>query len=263
MIKFIVAFILTTILVMADVHFAKLEPFSTINIKSEVNGKVVLAREDLEGKIANSLIVKIDDKLDKTDLKNSKLSLQLLSKMIILNKSMLDNLKKNVTKKYSLYKKTAPLASSSVSQKDSLFSAYISAKSQYNATQEKVLNLENQKVTLSQKIALLQDRLSKKSIYVKSRYIYALNVKKGEFVTIGMPIATISDTTKAKLTLYLSREELSNLDSKSIYINDKKTDLKFSKIWKVADKKYISSYRAEIVLKPIDRFSTLVKVELK
>ena len=263
MIKFILAFILSTIIAMADVHFAKLEPYSTINIKSEVNGRVVLARDDLEGKTANSLIVKIDDKLDKIDLKNSKLSLQLLSKMITLNKSMLNNLKKNVDKKYSLYKKISPLSSSSISQKDSLFSAYVSAKSQYNATQEKVLNLENQKVTLSQKIALLQDRLSKKSIYVKNRYIYSLNIKKGEFVTIGMPIATISDTSKAKLILYLSREELSNLDSKSIYINNKKTDLKFSKIWKVADKKYISSYRAELILKPIDRFSTLVKVELK
>ena len=263
MIKYIVVFVLSTVIAMADVHFAKLEPYNTINIKSEVNGRVVLAREDLEGKIANSLIVKIDDKLDKIDLKNSKLSLQLLSKMITLNKGMLDNLKKNVAKKYSLYKKLAPLASSSVSQKDSLFSAYVSAKSQYNATQEKVLNLENQKVTLSQKIALLEDRLSKKSIYIKNKYIYALNVKKGEFVTVGMPIATISDISKAKLTLYLSKDELSNLDSKKIYINGNKTNLKFSKIWKIADKKYISSYRAEIILKPIDRFSTLIKVEVK
>ncbi len=263
MIKYIVVFVLSTVIAMADVHFAKLEPYNTINIKSEVNGRVVLAREDLEGKIANSLIVKIDDKLDKTDLKNSKLSLQLLSKMITLNKGMLDNLKKNVVKKYSLYKKLAPLASSSVSQKDSLFSAYVSAKSQYNATQEKVLNLENQKVTLSQKIALLEDRLSKKSIYIKNKYIYALNVKKGEFVTVGMPIATISDISKAKLTLYLSKDELSNLDSKKIYINGNKTNLKFSKIWKIADKKYISSYRAEIILKPIDRFSSLIKVEVK
>jgi len=263
MIKYIVVFVLSTVIAMGDVHFAKLEPYNTINIKSEVNGRVVLAREDLEGKIANSLIVKIDDKLDKTDLKNSKLSLQLLSKMITLNKGMLDNLKKNAAKKYSLYKKLAPLSSSSVSQKDSLFSAYVSAKSQYNATQEKVLNLENQKVTLSQKIALLEDRLSKKSIYIKNKYIYALNVKKGEFVTVGMPIATISDISKAKLTLYLSKDELSNLDSKKIYINGNKTNLKFSKIWKIADKKYISSYRAEIILKPIDRFSTLIKVEVK
>ena len=263
MIKYLITFIFICVTVFADEHFAKLEPFSTITIKSEVNGKVVVAKQNLEGKVANSLIVKIDDKIDKEDLKNSRASLKLLTKMVNVNRSVLPFLKQNVNKKYSLYKKVAPLASSSISQKDTLFAAYVSAKSQYNGTLEKILNLENQKVNTEQKIAILKDRISKKSIYVKDRYIYSLNVKVGEFVTMGMPIATLSNIKKAKLTIYLSKEELANLDSKSIYINGKKTALKFSKVWKVADKKYISSYRAEIILKPVENFSTLMKVEIK
>ena len=263
MIKYLITFIFMTVTIFAEVHFAKLEPFSTITIKSEVNGKVLVAKQNLEGKVANSLIVKIDDKLDREDLKNSNASLRLLSEMIKINRAVLPYLKKNVNKKYTLYKKVAPLSSSSISQKDSLFAAYVSSKSQYSGTLEKVLNLENQKVNIKQKIAILKDRISKKSLFVKNRYIYSINIKAGEFVTMGMPIATLSDISRAKLTLFLSKDELANIASKSIYINDKKTNLKFNKIWKIADKKYISSYKVEIILDPVDKFSTLMKVEIK
>lgn len=263
MIKYLITFMFTTVTIFAEVHFAKLEPLSTIIIKSEVNGKVLVSKQNLEGKVVNSLIVKIDDKIDREDLKNSKASLRIIAEMIKVNKAVLPYLKKNVNKKYSLYKKVAPLSSSSISQKDGLFAAYVSAKSQYNATLEKVLNLENQKVNIKQKVAILKDRIAKKSISVNNRYLYSLNVKEGEFVNIGMPIATLSDIRKAKLTLYLSKDELINIDNKSIYINDKKTNLKPSKIWKVADKKYISSYKVEVTLEPTDKFSTLMKVEIK
>jgi len=263
MFKRVNLFIIFTIFTYADVHFAKLEPIDTITIKSEVNGKVIMAQEAKEGSVVNGVIVKIDDKLDKIDLKNSRSSLELIDKMIKINRELLPSLRKNMQKKLNMYKKVAPLASTSISQKDSLFSAFVSAKSQYNGVLEKVLNLENQKVTLSQKIATLNDRLSKKSIFVKNRYLYALSVKRGEYINIGKPIATVSNISRAKLTIYLSEDELKNIDKKSIYIDGKKTDLKFSKIWKIADSKYISSYRAEIILKPISRFSKLIKVEVK
>jgi len=78
-----------------------------------------------------------------------------------------------------------------------------------------------------------------------------------------MPIADVSDISRAKLIIYLSEDELKNIDTKKIYLNGKETNLKFSKIWKIADKIYISSYRAEIELEPKERFSKLVKVEVK
>ena len=256
-------FIIFTIFAYADVHFAKLEPIRSLTIKSEVNGKVVMAKEAQEGSVVNGVIVKIDDRLDKIDLKNSHSSLLLIDKMLKINKELLPILKKSMQKKLNLFKKVAPLSSTSVSQKDSLYSAYVSAKTQYSGVMEKILNLESQKVTLLQKIATLSDRLRKKSIKVQNMYLYNLSVKRGEYINIGMPIATISDINQAKLTIYLSEDELKDINKKSIYINDKKTDLKFSKIWKIADSKYISSYRAEIVLKPISRFSKLIKVEVK
>ena len=263
MLKVIFIFFIFTLSIFADEHYAKLEPLQSITIRSEVNGKVVVAKSNLEGKVANGLVVKIDDKLDKLDLKHSLESLNLIDKMIRVNRDILPLLKKSFEKKRNMYLKVAPLSSSSVSTKDSLYSAFVSAKSQYSSILEKILNLENQKVSLEQKVALLKNIIDKKSIIVKNRYLYALNVKSGEYVNIGASIAIVQDISRAKLTLYLSEDELKGIEKKRIYINGKETNLKFSKIWKVADTKYISSYKAEIITKPFARFSKLIKIDIK
>jgi len=255
--------LMTISFIKAGVYYAKLEPVETITVKAEVSGKAVVVKKEQEGKIANGLIIKIDDKLDRIDLNNTKESLKLTKQMIKLNQEILPSLKQNMQKKLSLYNKVAPLNSTSLNQKYTLFNAYVSAKSQYSSTKEKILNLKNQKVSLKQKIATLKDKINKKSIKVKNLYLYSLNIAKGEFVNIAMPIAILQDISKAKLTIFLDEDDLKDIDKKSIYLDGKKTDLKFSKIWKVADSNNISSYKAEIILKPIDRFSKLIKVEIK
>ena len=252
-----------TLFLFGDEHFAKLEPIETITVKSEVSGKVVVAKGDLEGKIANGLIVKIDDRLDKIEINSTLNSIKVIDKMIKVNQNILPSLKKNFENKKILYQKVTPLKSSSISQKDSLYSAYISARTQYSGTLEKILNLKNQKISLLQKVATLKDRVKKKDIIAKNSYLYSLNVKKGEFVNIGMTLAILQNITKAKLIIFLSEDELKDIDKKRIYLDGKKTNLKFSKVWRVADKKYISSYKAEIILKPFTRFSKLIKVEIK
>ena len=246
-----------------DTYYAKLEPFESVTIKAQANGEVLVSKDDLEGKIGNGLIVKIDDKLDIVNLKSSQEQLKLTKQMIAINSATLDTLKSNMIKKLALYKKVAPLSSTSVSAKDNIFSAYVAAKTQYSATREKILNLKSQKVNLEQKIATLKDVINKKNIKVHNKYIYSLNVKKGEFVNIGYPLMAVQDISKAKLVVYLNEDDLKDLDKKTIYIDGKKTNLKFNKVWRVADKQYISSYRAEIVTKPFKRFSKLVKVEVK
>jgi len=261
--KAVLIFVLMLTFVFADEHYAKLEPYESIIIKSEVNGNVIEAKSNLEGKVVNGVYIRVDDKLDKLDLKHTQDSLELIKKMISVNQNILPLLKRSFEKKRQLYLKVSPLSSSSISQKESLYAAFVAAKSQYSATLEKILNLKNQKVTLEQKIDLLKDRISKKNIRAKNRYLYALNVKKGEFVNVGMPIAILKDLSRAKLTIYLSSDELKNLKSKKIYLDGKVTNLKFNKIWRVADSKNISSYKAEIVLKPIANFSKLIKVEVK
>jgi len=261
--KNIFLLLILSIFLFAQEHYAKLEPIESVLIKSEASGKVVLAKENLEGKVANGVIVKIDDSLNKKDLKNTKESLKLLKDMVALNKKLLPQLKLNMQKKASLYKRLLPIASSSQNQKDTLYASLVSARVQYFSTKEKIINLQNQIVSLKQKIDSLEDLIAKKSIKSDNKYLYELYVKKGEFVNIGAQIARLDNINRAKLTIYLSKDELKDIKNKKIYINGKESNLKFNKIWKVADKKYLSSYKAEIILDPIDRFSTLVKVELK
>lgn len=256
-------FIAFNAIAFADIHYAKLEPISTVTLKAQVSGKVVEAKKDLEASVVNGLLVKLDDRLDKIDLNSAKESLKLISKMIELNQKLLPLLKENVDKKRALYQNIINVSSSSKNQKNSLFLAYVTAKNQYSATKEKILNLKNQKVSLQEKIAALNDKIAKKHFFIKNKYLYNLYVDKGDFVTVSMPIADISDISKAKLTIYLSEDELKDIDKKKIYLDGKETNLKFNKIWKIADKKYISSYKAEIILKPMNRFSKLVKVEVK
>jgi len=101
---------------------------------------------------------------------------------------------------------------------------------------------------LELKIATLKDRLSKKRFTIKGRFLNELLVHKRDFVTAGTPIAVVDDLTKAKLVIYLNEDELENIENRRVYIDGSKTDLKISKVWKVADKKFISSYRVEILV---------------
>ncbi len=256
-------FLLSTIIIAAKEHFAKIEPYESVTIKAQTSGEVKKALNDKEGSVVNGVIVKLDDALTKKDLDASLSSLELIKKMIQVNQDMVATLKKNVIKKRELFEKSSPLSSTSISQKNALYAAYVAAKSQYNGVLEKILNLKNQKVTLEQKINRLKDTLEKKSIAVNAKYLYKLMVNKGEFVGVGSPIAIVQSIDRGKLTLFLSKEELDGIGNKSIYINGKKSDLKVNKIWRVADSRYISSYRVEIIMPHPKLFSTLVKVEFK
>ena len=114
------------------------------------------------------------------------------------------------------------------------------------------------------KASQLEDTLVKKSIIPKDKYLYKLLVRKGDFVAPGSPLAEIQDASKAKLVLFLEPEELPGIEKKTVFINGKKTAYKVGKVWRMADEKFISSYRAEIYIPaPKNEFSKLLKVEIK
>ncbi len=258
----ILLIIILSILLFSQEHFAKLEPIESIIVKSQINGKVITIN-NLEAKVANSLVIRIDDSLDKKDLENIKSSIKILKDIIKINQNLIPILKKNLLKKEKLYKKIVPINATSQNQKDNIFSSFVNAKVQLDSTREKIKNLQNQILSLQKNKNHLLDIISKKNIKVKNMYIYKIYPQVGEFVTVGTPLLKLDNISKAKLTIYLSEDELKSINNKKIYINGKKTDLKFNKIWKIADEEYISSYKAEIILKPFNEFSKLVKVEIK
>ena len=114
------------------------------------------------------------------------------------------------------------------------------------------------------KAAQLEDILIKKSIIPDNKYLYKLMVREGDYVAPGTPLAEIQDASKAKLVLFLEPEELKGIKEKTVYINNKRTNNKVGKVWRVADETFISSYRAEIYIDaPKNEFSKLLKIEIK
>ncbi|MCK5638399.1 MAG: hypothetical protein KAH67_06785, partial [Flavobacteriaceae bacterium] len=150
----------------------------------------------------------------------------------------------------SYFQRIDKLKTTSTAQKDNAFFSFASSKTQY--------------LDMQYKVAQLEDSISKKSIVLNNKYLYKLMVRKGDFVNPGTALAEVKDATKAKLVLFLEPEELDNIEQKSVYLNGEKTEYKVNKVWKVADEKFISSYRAEIYLPaPKVLFSKLMKVEIK
>lgn len=227
----------TPLLLCAKVHYAKVEPYESVVLKSAVNALVMHVDLDAEGTmVEGKRVIYLDDNLDKINLKTSK------ENLLILHETL--------KRQEAYFQRMDKLTTVSTTQKDNAFYSFASAKTQY--------------LDMQYKIAQLEDSIYKKSIVLNNKYLYKLSVRKGDFVNPGSTLAQIEDTSKAKLVLFLEPEELSGLDQKIVYLNGEKTDYKVDKVWQVADEKFISSYRAEIYIPaPKGLFSKLMKVEIK
>ncbi len=252
-------------LLLAKVHYAKVEPYESVMLKAAVSGLVLEVDLNAEGTMVDGKrVIHLDDRLDKTNLKNTKESITLLEEMLGINEEVASSLSETVKRQRSYYERISKLPTASRTQKDNAYSAYASAKTQYLGTKEKIISLRKQLLDAKYKAVMLEDTIEKKSIVVKQKYLYKLMVREGDFVSPGTPLAQVDDASRAKLVLFLEPEELIGVKKKKVYINGKETDLKVDKVWSVADEKYISSYRAEIYIPaPKGHFSELVKVELK
>ena len=257
--------LLSPILIFAKVHYAKVEPYESITLKSAVSAQVVSTKQEQEGKIVkDSVVIQLDDRLDRIKLKSDREALKLVDSMIKSNRNNLNSLGESKKRQEAYYNRISTISTASTTQKDKAFYSYISAKTQYFSTKEKIDSLKKQKLDLLYDIERLKDSIAKKSIRVKNRFIYKILVNSGDFVNMGVPLAKIKDLTKAKLVLFLEADEVKDIKSKTIYIDNKATKYKISKIWSVADEKFISSYRAEIIISNIkNSFSKLLKVEFK
>ncbi len=229
--------LLSPLLLFAKVHYAKVEPYESVILKSAVSALVMDVDLEAEGSVVDQKrIIYLDDRLDKINLQTSKENLLIIQ----------DTLQRQE----SYFQRIDKLKTTSTAQKDNAFYSFASSKTQY--------------LDMQYKIAQLEDSISKKSIILNNQYLYKLMVRKGDFVNPGTALAEVQDATKAKLVLFLEPEELEKIDEKSVYINGEKTEYKVNKVWKVADEKFISSYRAEIYMPaPSGAFSKLMKIEIK
>lgn len=257
--------LLAPLLLFSKVHYAKVEPFENITLKAAVSAQVQNTQLSLEGtNVQSATIIQLDDKLDKIKLNSNRASLKLVESMLKTNQNILAALGSSLKRQKAYYNRISNISSASKTQKDNAFYGYTNAKTQYFSTKEKIDSLKKQRLDLNYESARLEDSIAKKNIRVKNKFIYKLLVNKGDFVNMGTPLVQLKDLTAAKLVLFLETAELENIQNKTIYINDKASKYTISKIWKVADEKFISSYRTEITIKnPKEHFSKLLKVEFK
>ncbi len=253
------------LLLAAEVHMAKLEPYETYRFKAAEAGQVVLADDEMEGKIAgDDAIVQIDDKVDKAQLKALKTAIESVKKTLELTKEMAENQQKVYERDRRYYARVKNLKTKSQTEKDRVFATMAAAKNQLLTLKEKIASLENQIADTDYRIAMLKDRIAKKRVAAPGLYIYKVAVRRDDYVNPGTLLMTAMDIRKGRLVLYLDRDEMRDLAHKKIYIDGKPTDLRWDKVIRVADDKHITSYRAEIVVpNPGKLFSKLLKVEIK
>lgn len=222
--------------IFANEYYAKIEPIQSYVVKAATSGEVIYTNDDIEGKFAkNSVIVELNSTVDRVDLEQTQNKLQLFNQMIEIEQNNYERLKKVTTR--SDFDKDSQLLKS--------------------------INLQSTKADLIIKIAQLKETIAKKRLVENNLYIYSISVKKGDYVNAGTLLYEAKDLSKGKLEVYIPIADAKEIQQKQIYLNDEASNLKISKIYKVADAKNISSYKVEIIIDEPKEFSSLVKIEFK
>ncbi len=264
-VKIFIAILLSLVSLGATGYYSKAEPKEFFSVKSSVSGEVVFVNDALEGKNSDgSVVVKIDDVIDKADLLASKQKLKFLLSNIALMKQNLANSKRAADINKNNYARVENLSSYSKTQKDAKLLTMINAQSSYISVKTSLVNLKTQKEDLSLKIKTLEDKIKKKNIkVVAGNYIYKIYPRIGDFLVPGAKLMDVYDVSGARLVIYVSADDLVGIEKKKIYLDGSLSSVTIDKIWRVADSINISSYRVEILMDKPKQFSKLVKIEFK
>ncbi len=264
MMKIIMVFMLGLSVLLAKEHYAKVEPYEVKTISSNVSALVLRADETKEGMLLEgSDYIVLDDTLDVVELKKIRQKMTLLRKTVAYNKEIIQNYQELLKKKQRNFERIKNLKIKSSVEKDREFYDLIASQNQYINTQKELANITVQLNDLQLREAVLKKSIKDKHISNKGWMLYDLLVHQGAFVNPSTPLARLADVSKAKLVIYLNRDEIVDSLEKTIYINGVKSSYKIAKVWRVADEKHLSSYKAEIVMDAPKIFSNLVKVELR
>lgn len=237
-------------MIYADVYYAKAEPAETYLIRAAASGRIVYANLKSEGKLAgNNILIQIDDTLNSQQLGIYEKTLETINARIKSLESVMRLEQDN-------YERIKDLRTKPKIEKDREQIEYLNAQIQMLGAKEQALGIQNQ-------IAVEREQIRHKAVRAKDLYVYRMYVKQGDVVNVGSELMEVMDISRAKLTLYLSREDAESLAKKQILMDDTPTEYGFSSIQKVADSTNISSYEAKLLIASPDIFSKLIKIELK
>jgi len=228
-------------------YYAKVEPYRVYNVKADISGKVVEVNRSCEARSCSGVVIKVDDYQNRVDLHNLEIQLKNL-------KTILASQKEIVARKKESYKIFKQLKTKSTEDKNLKFYDYQNSLIAMKQSENSIANLEAQ-------IKKLKDIISKKSIRLNG-YIYKLGVEEGDYLNPSSLLAVVMDIKRVKLTIYVPIKKIESIKGKKIYINGKESNFVIDKIYKVADEKFITSYKVELVGN-YPTLSDIVKVEFK
>jgi hypothetical protein len=234
--KTISLLVLLSSILTAGEYYAKLNPLHTYTVKSAVNGQIKFVNNDIESqKAINSTIVKIDSDVNDEELKQSKIKLKNLKEILKIEQGTLKSFKR------------------------------VSSKSRFDKDNQriKIFNISSNISDLETKIATLKDTIKNKTLVEKNNYIYDIAVEIGDYVNPGVILYSSMDLSAGKLEIFIPIDKANEVQNQTIYLDGQKTDLKISKLYKIADSTHISSYKCEIIVPSPIAFSNLVKIEFK
>lgn len=230
--KYIILFL--PLFIYAKSYMGIINPINEYTIYSKSSGEIISLDKNDETKLLNKTIIQIDKDIEEKTLKLYKEQLSLNRQKLEINQS---NYNKFITLK----------GQSKVDKDDKLLD---------------IIDLKNSIASLKISIARLENTIANKTISIKNLYLKEFLVNKHDYVTAGTKVATVYDTSKSKVEIYVTKADFENIKNKIIYIDDKKTNLKINKIDITTDDTYISSHKIEIVIDSKD-FGSPIKVEFK
>ena len=262
--KVFIILVFGAVLVMSSEYYAKVNPYEVRDISANVSGQVTFIDEGMLGRIlSEKAYLKIDSILDHQELHYISDKLEFLRQTVKINQEVLKNLQGSTQRKRDNYKRVASLKIKSQIEKDREYHDMISSENMLLNTEKAIQTLKVQITDLKLRAAQLKRSIFYKNLKAKGFVLYELLVKPGQVVNPSTPLAKIADTSKAKLTIYLNKEDVADAKKKVVYIDGIKTPYKVTRISFIADTKNISKYMAQIIIKAPAIFSKLVKIELK
>lgn len=133
----------------------------------------------------------------------------------------------------------------------------LTTKSKNEKDNEKIIFLNAKQAYIKAK-----DDLKNRTIKANGLYIEDILVKKGNYVNPGTPLIKAYDTSKAKLTIYVSKEDIIDIKNRKILVNGKE-NYRLYKYFTIADDVQISSYKVQLIGPAPREFSHIAKVEIK
>lgn len=222
-------------------YMAEIKPYEKQQIKSEVSGRIIFLDKSKEFSIINA-----KKKILVVDSFDENLALDNLKRRLVIQNEIYNIRKKNYeskskVKQISLYDKSLE-------------------KVNYLTLKENILNIKKD-------IRNNENTIKKKVFFVKNSYIGKIYKNTNEYVQVGENIFDLYDFTKLKIEIYLKEDGLKNIDKKTIYIDNIKSDFYVWKVSKIKDLKRVSKYKV-ILLKDNKNLSKkilgqIVNVEIK